>query len=137
MGNQITLTAPMIISARLLPAVRMGDSTVSIEAISHDPDGRINWQFFIDKPNEHGLTYRGEGLSTHHGVRESMGDLLSFLQHFGESARRWEIDGDDDGDDLPVPTHVARWCEAHQDEMSMIRLEIEEPEADEEREDQS
>lgn len=44
------LTAPLFISARLMPAVRIGDGTVSVEAHGLEPDGRAHFRFHIDVP---------------------------------------------------------------------------------------
>lgn len=44
------LTAPMFISARLLPAVRVADATVSASAHAMEADGRVHFFFHIDVP---------------------------------------------------------------------------------------
>jgi hypothetical protein len=44
------LHAPFFISARLLPALKLGDLIISLEMLPREPDGRNRYRYFIDPP---------------------------------------------------------------------------------------
>lgn len=44
------LHAPFFISARLLPALKLGELTISMEMLPRESDGRNRYRYFIDPP---------------------------------------------------------------------------------------
>jgi hypothetical protein len=44
------LHAPFFISARLLPALKLGELTISMEMLHRESDGRNRYRYFIDPP---------------------------------------------------------------------------------------
>ncbi len=72
---------PMIITARLLPGIRIGDAFISIEPLpQRDHEGRIVVRYFIDAPGmEHTDCDLRTGCGEKWDHRKVMGTLLSFL----------------------------------------------------------
>jgi len=50
------LNHPLFISTRLLPAVKIGDGTLSTECHAIETDGRTHWRFHLDVPGHHEWT---------------------------------------------------------------------------------
>jgi hypothetical protein len=123
----IELKEPFFISSRLLPAVKVGDATISIEYAGNEPDGRVRYRYFIDFAD--GTEHVGEDLRS--GVRggslrEGMESLLSFLEACSES-RRHGLDEPGENADL-FPDNVGEWACQNDGEIASVRLWIEETE---------
>lgn len=122
------LTSPIIITARLMPGVKVGDSFISI-GYSKRPttEGRpYRFQCFIDTPefeyDDHELQ---SGRFSSGGLQDGLVSLLSFLGAAAESYR-YEMSGrKSDNSDL-FPPHVMEWAYQHSSEIDMLRCEIEE-----------
>lgn len=125
----LTLHAPLCISHRLLPAVRVGDGWVS-----WDPS---TGTAHIDAP---GIDYSDStmrpGLSGRTGAPEEriaacLGAFLSFLGACAESrsygARMHKDPMRGENSDL-FPDEVGEWAEMHSDEIGMLACELENPE---------
>lgn len=116
------LRAPLLISARLMPAVRIGTAWVSIEAMHRDHEGRVVYRYAIDTPD---LSHEGNDLHSGcgdnadaAGVRRAMATLLSFLGACAEA--------DDRGDNADLfPANVKEWAEANADELALMQYELE------------
>lgn len=109
------LHPPLMISARLLPAVRIGDTFISIEpTCTRDHSGKPLWRYFIDGPH---LIHEGEDLAGWDDSRGMLGSLLSFLSACAESYPDGECA------DL-FPANVAEWAQENSDEISIISLEL-------------
>ena len=119
------LRAPFIISARLMPAVRVGTATVSIEETHRDSDGRTVYRWFVDMQD--GQEFTGHDLRSGcggGGIRDGMLSILGFLYACGESvnyARRSGRTGENA--DL-FPPALAEWASNHTDELGMVELDI-------------
>lgn len=116
----MTLTGPFIISARLMPAVKIGDATISIEYLSITSENRTRYRYHIDMPDAKSFT--GSDLKSGVGggsLQEGMCSLLSFLDACAESYP--------DGDNADLfPKRIAEWAQQNSDEIGMLRCEIEE-----------
>ena len=123
------LEYPLIISSRLLPAVKVADLTISIE-----PLDAHRWRAFFDFDD--GREYTDETLRSGQGrpgrdAREMLGTLLVFLEacgeaaHYSEGTRRHV----ENADLFEKP--LATWASEHTDDLTMTRLEIEEPKTEE------
>lgn len=120
----MTLKHPFFISSRLLPAVRVGEDTVSIEFGKQSPDGRIHYRVHIDFVD--GTEFVDESLRSGVGggsLRDGMSSYLSFLGAAAESYRN----GSGENSDL-FPPHVVEWAHQHNGEISVVQFEIEETE---------
>lgn len=121
------LTAPMIITSRLMPGVRVGGVTISIaECDVDDPGGldfRKSWQYFIDGE---GLSYSAQDLDTPHftDVRHAMATLLGFLGADAESYVRAK-GGRPPEDGWLFDQDVAEWAYQCEDELWNLRTDLE------------
>lgn len=115
----MTLKSPFCISARLLPAVQLGDVFISI-TFEGQAASRAVYRYYIDGPQfEHtsnDLKY-GVGGGT---LQDGMASLLSFLSACGTSFRTHGENAD------LFPPKIGEWCYQNCDELAMLQLEIEE-----------
>jgi hypothetical protein len=113
------LHQPFQISARLLPAIRIGDDWISIE-FDGESQGRARYRYHIDFGKEY---HQGNDLKSGVGggsLQQGMASLLSFLSACAES---YNCKGENY--DL-FPPHVAEWAYQNSDEISMLQCELEE-----------
>jgi hypothetical protein len=116
------LHPPLMISARLLPAVKIAGAWISIEETDDtNRDGKPAWRWYVDLPD--GTEHTDSDLHGWGNEREMLGSLLSFLDACGESLAYAGEDGDN-ADLFPRP--VGLWAEENRDEIGMVRLELEE-----------
>lgn len=127
----MTLHSPFEISARLLPAVKIGDSHISIKFDGSTREGRTRFKYYIDSQTfEHSASDLKSGCQG--GSLESgMESLLSFLEAAAESYRYrgCVYTGDPDDNSSLFPKEVTEWAYQNSDQIGMVRLEIEESEA--------
>ena len=119
------LEAPMMISARLLPAVSVGNAWLSIEPTGEvDHYGKPEWRWFLDLDDgtEHGAT----DLNGWGDAREMLGAMLDFLRACGESRsyRTHQGYGGENADLFPEP--VGTWAEEHADEIAFLACHLRE-----------
>ena len=121
------LSSPTIITSRLMAGVRVDDAEISIEYDGTNHEGRTRYRYWIDIKGEPECTDN----DLHSGVgggdlNNGLRSLLSFLSACGESvayARQTGRTGENDG---LFPKHVAAWCDANSDELTMLGIEVEE-----------
>lgn len=122
----IELKEPFFISSRLLPAVKVGGTTVSIEyAGDRLPDGRVPYRYFLDFPD--GTEHVGEDLKSGAfggTLRQGMESLLAFLEACGESRNPRYGDHGENAD--LFPESIGDWAYQNSDEITSVRLWIEE-----------
>lgn len=107
-----------MISARLLPAVKVGDCTISLE-------GRRAYTYYLDF--DCGKSFQGDDLSCPcGGVREAMEALLSFLAACGEGMAYERRSGRKSENSGMFPREIAEWAEQNSDELTSIEMEINE-----------
>jgi hypothetical protein len=120
-----TLKDPFFISSWLTPAVRVADAVISIEYGDATPDGRVRYRYVIEFPCH--SCHRGDDLKSGVGggaLKQGMESLLSFLSACGESNRPGRR-----GENADLfPPIVAEWCYENQDEIELVRTQIEETE---------
>lgn len=122
----MTLHKPFEISSRLLPALRIGEVTISIESAGVTSDGRARWRYFIDGA---GLEHSADDLCSGVGggsVQSAFESLLSFMSACGESVAYKRRSGQAGENADLFPADVAAWCDENSDELSMLACEIEE-----------
>ena len=107
----LKIKQPCIITARLLPGIKIGDSFISIEYSERKADeGRARYRYYIDTP---AFEHVNDDLQSGYGggsLQEGLDSLLSFLQ---------SGDAFDD-------KQVAEWAQENSEELSMAQLELEE-----------
>lgn len=121
------LTNPIIITSRLLPGVRIGDVEISLRyAGQAGRDGRTRYRYFIDGPDfEHSDNDLQSGCQGG-GLQEGLESLLTFLGAAAESyGYRLRTQCQGENEDL-FPAEVVQWAYQHNDEISMLALELEE-----------
>jgi hypothetical protein len=119
------LQSPMIITSRLKPGIKVGDSTISIMDYGRNFEGRTEYKYWIDTPD---FEYDNDDMKSGcqgGSVKEGLESLLSFLGACGESYA-YEMRTGIEGDNLDLfPQHVAEWCYQNSDELSMVAYELE------------
>jgi hypothetical protein len=108
------LSEPFLISSRLLASVRVGGAEIGIEVDGVDRDNRDVYHYVIDLPD--GSTHEGRDLKSGVGggtVRDGMRSLLSFLSCGDQVSELF-------------PPEVAEWADAHEDEIAMVAVWIDE-----------
>lgn len=105
------LKPPFQISARLMPAIRIGSMWVSLQFCGCTPTSRLQYQYCLDDAEsdieyEASNLYRGRGIGV--DIQAAMADLLRFLTYYADS---------DDVDDLSFPPAVLDWAGAHATEI--------------------
>jgi len=121
------LKHPFFIHCRLLPAVNVGNATISINEIGSTPSGRTSYRYYIDTPE---WEHEGNGLESGvggGGIQSGMESLLSFLYACGEAYRYKMAYPESEPENLDLfPPNVAEWCYLHSEELSMMELELQE-----------
>lgn len=137
------LKDPVMITARLMPGVKIGDAFVSIEYSDHEGrDGRTRYSWYVDLAD--GREFSGDDLQSGCGggsLQAGLESLLSFLGAFAESWQYFIRNGGE----MPVKTSaqvkaltfevenmnlfhagMAEWAMQNSDEISMLAIELEE-----------
>ncbi len=114
------LTAPFLISARLLPALKIGAVTISLEPERQQLDvpHRCNLRFYFDGPD---FTYIDTSVGVFWNTKEQdcFLVLLSFLSAAAEASPT--------GDNADLfPPEIMAWAAEHSDEISMLQWDLEE-----------
>jgi len=123
----VELRKPFFISSRLLPAVKVGDATISIEYAGNEPDGRVRYRYYLDFAD--GTEHVGEDLKS--GVfggtlKQGMESLLSFLEACAESRNPRHGEPGENAD--LFPDRVGEWAYQNDGEIASVRLWVEETE---------
>ena len=112
------LHEPFKISARLLPALQIGDAWLSWN----------NFEFFLDRPGEpeHVIDDFRPGLGAQ--PQECFAAILSFMDAAAESRQYRERTGRKGENEDLFPPHIVDWIVDNLDEIGNLRCEIEESE---------
>lgn len=121
------LHSPFIITARLLPGLRVGDGFISLE-YDGEAGGRTRFRYHFDIPAG---SFSDNELKSGVGggdLQSGFESLLSFLSAAVESYRYRKLQWTDDPDDNMhlFPREVVEWAYKYSDEIQMLELEIEE-----------
>lgn len=121
-----TLKPPIVITPRLLPGVKIGDSFVSIE-YSRRPgrEGRTRYHYYIDGP---GLDFDGDDLQSGAGggsLQEGFGSLMSFLGAAADAYRAGMRGRESENADL-FPSAVNEWAYQNDSEIQALQMDLEE-----------
>lgn len=117
------LHSPVFISPRLMPAVQIGEDTLSVD-LSGYRNGRSVFTLYIDFAD--GAEYSCSDLSSpRESLQEALSSYLSFLSACGEGYRYQMSGRESENADL-FPPHIAEWAYQHNDEIGMMQLEMEE-----------
>ncbi len=114
----MTLKHPFKISARLLPALEIGGAWIQLEHVGN-AGGRRVYRWTIDLPD--GKEFSGSDLKSGVGVggaklQEVFVTLLCFLGAAAEGGSNRDL----------FPRAVVAWAMQNDDEISMLRCDIEE-----------
>jgi hypothetical protein len=120
------LTAPLIITARLMPGVRIGNAFISLDCGGgSSPRGRTIYRAFIDLADgtEHEVTDLRSGCQGG-SIQDGLSALLSFLTAAAESyqyrMRTGGTEPDPDGNEGLFPPAIVEWAAENADELSML-----------------
>ncbi len=127
------LSSPFVIGSRLLPCLNVGGAALSLEMVGCRGNRSV-YRWYIDLDGAEfsaaDLEQPGSYASDAQADQAAFGSLLAFLEACGEGLRYQESTGrESDNADL-FPPAVAQWARANTDELTMLRLEIEESGAD-------
>ena len=113
------LRSPVMITARLMPGVKIGDAFVSIGyAGRKDHRGANVFRWFVDLGDQE---FSGDDLSGHVGLQGGLEDLLCFLGAFAEAQGYPDSENRD-----MFPEGLAEWAQQNSDEIGMMQIELEE-----------
>lgn len=119
------IKSPCIITPRLLPGIKIGDSFLSIEYEIRPKDNqeRDTYRIYLDTPE---FKYTDADCQSSCGggtLQEGLRAVCSFMSACGESFFHNGKDGENS--DL-YPEHVAEWCAANQEDLTMASVYLEE-----------
>ncbi len=122
------LHSPFIITARLLPGLKVGDGFISLEYCGETNDHRQRYRYHFDIPAG---SFSNNDLKSGAGggdLQSGFKSLLSFLSAAIESYRYRKLTWTDDPDDNMTlfPREVVEWAYQHSDEIQMLEFDIEE-----------
>jgi hypothetical protein len=125
--TKMKIKSPYIITARLLPGLKIGGDFVSLE-YDGDAGGRQRYRYHIDIPAG---SFSANDLKSGVGggdLQEGFRSLLSFLGAAVESYRYRQCvyTGNPDDNMTLFPKEVVEWAYHHADTLQMLELEIEE-----------
>ena len=128
------LYSPLMISARLLPAVKIADCTISLEFHDYSADNRCTLSTHYDRTGKNSFTeialYTGVGEEWNdETVRKSFCALLGFLSAAVESREYRERQGKprDDSDDTTenlFPPFIVKYFSDHSSELESVSIEL-------------
>ena len=117
----MTLEWPLIISARLLPAIKIGYDYLSIDF----DDNSNSWRYYIDTKD--GRELSGDGLRGRFSdVREVFACLLDFMGACAESIRYSRHTGEKGENSDLFSLEIADWIEDNQTRIEYLRLVLSE-----------
>lgn len=129
------LHSPFFISSRLLPALKIGNATLSLENISkRDMEGRQSATFILDLPN--GQEYLDSSLQSgcqgFYGINGRVQDIFTtYLSFLDAAVESYKYCGSvytnyPDENMSMFPEYVVEWAAENIDEISMLQYDIEE-----------
>lgn len=114
----------VIISARLMPAVQVGDLTISTEPTDQtNSNGKPTWRYAIDGAN--GKEYEGDDLAGWGDASAMLATLCAFLGAAAESYAYNGLAMEQDTCTDMFPQWVCERAHALSDELSMAELDLE------------
>lgn len=121
------LHRPVFITSRLLPGVRIGNATVSIDyATKRGAGGRTRYRYHIDLGRKHHTAADLESGVGGGSLQSGLETLLSFLGAAAES-HGYHLRTKEKGEHEHLfPEWVNIWAYQHSDEISTLQLELEE-----------
>ena len=129
------ITAPCIITSRLLPGLALNGGTISIEYAHGTNDGRMAYLYHFDLGGPDHYSFSNDDLSSGVGswaLQEGLGALLSFLAAACESRQYDEQQGTEPDEPYGFPVEVLDFYDANQSDLEYIQMELEEGKAIEE-----
>lgn len=128
------IVAPMIITSRLLPGIRVGDASISVEIDGYEEGPRAQVRYYIDRPGADTYTAADVSAPVYTDDRQDGGarilrvglaTLLSFLASEAEAyeyAMRTHTGAPSEG--WLCSAEIAAWASLNEDEIAMAGLEL-------------
>lgn len=124
----IELHQPMMITARLLPGVRVGDNSyISVKHVGYTDDNRERWEYHIDTPDwEFSANDFASGVRGKMDPEEVVEALISFLC---AAAERYRYDMLSKPvyiheEDHLFPLHVTEWAYMNDSELQSLQCDL-------------
>ena len=110
------MNCPIQISARLLPAVKIGDSWLSFEPVAK--------VFYLDTPDgDYVLT--GFRFPENTSIEETLSTCLAFMMAAAEAQDAADAGRFCDYNDDIFPLDIMRWCQENASEIGCVQYELE------------
>lgn len=123
------LHAPFSISARLLPSLRIGNGTISMEYAGTDPDGRTIYRYYIDVDGKGAIGRSFKSGCGGGNLQSGFSSLLAFLGAYAEALEYQDRTGKKTESGNLFPRRFAEWAQVNSDEISTLQMQIEESES--------
>ena len=124
------LHPPLIITSRLLPGLKIGDTFISLGYGSRSADNRMVYAVWIDLPDgtEHAIADLRSGCGGG-SIQDGLANLLGFLGAAAESRQYRERTGREGENEHLFAPAIVEWASENSDEISMLACELEEGES--------
>lgn len=110
------LQAPFAISARLLPAIKIGDAWLSF-----DPQ---TVEFYLDRPGHPDYTIDDFRPGYSHNIQMCFADILSFMGAAGDSRGYREWSGQPGENEDLFPPEIVDWIVENLEDIDCYRMEL-------------
>lgn len=120
------LKTPFFISARLAPAIKVGNATISLIETTEGNECRTRCIFAIDTSE---FEYIDRSLQTgcgSYGTQVVFASFLSFLSAAGESYSHTMRTGKESENASLFPANITEWAYQNSDEIDILAAELEE-----------
>lgn len=122
--------SPLCITSRLLPGVKIGEATISIEYADRLSDYNQRYRWYIDNGNGNRQDFQGDDLCSGVGsgaLQEGLESLLSFLGAFAEAQAYKDPTGETGSanEDL-FPAALGEWAVKNADEITRLECDLQE-----------
>lgn len=122
------LKSPVFITSRLLPGVKIGDATISIEYFNRTQSDQQCYRYYIDLNGHEEVNedlYSGADGGT---LQEGLESLLGFLGAFAEAVAYEKCTGTEAENADLFSIEMADWVIENVDEISMLECMLQEKE---------
>ena len=123
------LSDPIFISARLLPAIKIADCTISVDCVGASPDNRLVFRCYFDRPGKR--TFIDDNLRSGCAarydsakIRTTFASLISFLSAAVESRQYRERTGRTGENENLFPGFVVRFFDEHSAELDSLSCDF-------------
>lgn len=124
------LQNPFIIGSRLLPAIKVGSGTLSLEFVGY-AESRMVFRWYLDLDDgrefsEADLKSGVQGSTTQRMFESLLGFLCAAAESLQYRVRKGLAEPDPDSNEGLFPPDVVAWADFNADELTAIQMELQE-----------